>query len=58
MADRPRSSVEIRDFPGLIANGDPNELPPGTGVVQVNVASISPGELATRLGYKVVVFEV
>lgn len=57
MSDRPRASVEIRDFPGLIGNLDPSDLPEGAALVQVNVVSIVPGELQTRLGYKTVSFD-
>lgn len=57
MADKPRASVEIRDFPGLVANADPDDIPPGSGVKQTNVTAIIPGELSTRLGYRTVSFE-
>lgn len=53
----PRASVEIRDFPGLVNNGDPSDLPPGAAIEQVNVTSQTPGELAVRRGYRDVRFE-
>ena len=57
MADRPRKTVEIREFPGLINNIDPNDNPPGSAIVQVNVTCIVEAELLTRGGYRTVTFE-
>jgi len=57
MADRPRQSVEIRDYPGLIANSDPEDIPRGAAQMQVNVISLVTGELSTRGGYRTVSFE-
>ena len=57
MLDRPRKSVEIREFPGLISNMDPNDMPPGYGIVQTNVTCVVEAEMDTRAGYRVVSFE-
>ena len=53
----PKSSVEIKDFPGLINNMDERDLPDGAAAVQVNVTSHKMAELSTRPGYRVVTFE-
>ena len=52
-----KQSVELRDFPGLVTNLDPHDLPPGAAQVQINVVSIVSGELQVRLGIKEVTFE-
>lgn len=57
MAERPRERVEADDFPGLVLNLDPHDLPPGAAADQVNAVSITPGQLSARLGYKEVTFE-
>ena len=57
MAQKPDRTVEIRQFPGLINNLDPNDIPPGAAIIQVNVHSIVEAELATRGGYRTVTFE-
>ena len=57
MSDRPRKSVEIREFPGLVSNLDPNDIPPGYGTVQTNVTCVVEAEMNTRGGYRVVSFE-
>jgi hypothetical protein len=53
-----RGEVVCRDFPGLIDNVDPRDLPPGAADVQVNVCCILLGELQVRLGYREVSFDV
>jgi hypothetical protein len=50
-------AVVIRDFPGLLTNADPNDLPAGAAREQVNCRSERPGELQVRRGYVVVRFE-
>jgi hypothetical protein len=57
VAEKPKSSVVMRDFPGLITNLDPDDLPPGSAQVQVNVTSSRPAVLEPRPGYRVVIFE-
>lgn len=48
---------EDRDFPGLITNSDPHDLPQGAGVDQVNITCIRPAVLTVRPGFRVVTFE-
>lgn len=57
MPERPRRTVEIREFPGYMNNVDSNDLPPGAAEIQINVHSIVEAELSTRLGYRHVTFE-
>lgn len=52
-----RVRVSITDFPGLINNQDPMDLPPGAAVKQVNATSDVPGRLSVRKGYQLVTFE-
>lgn len=53
----PKTSVEIRDFPGLVNNADERDLPDGSAAVQVNAMSNKMAELVVRPGYRVVSFE-
>ena len=57
MLDRPRKTVEIREFPGLILNMDKTDVPPGYGIIQTNVTCVVEAELGTRGGYRTVSFE-
>lgn len=57
MAERNLSTVEIRDFPGLVLRADPHEIPPGAAKIQVNVASDAQAQLRVRPGYRAVSFE-
>ena len=57
MSERPKSVVTATDFPGLILNADPTDLPPGAGRKQVNVTSAILAALEVRPGYRVVQFE-
>jgi len=52
-----RSTVELRDFPGLITNADRYDLPEGAGQVQVNLCSFVMGEMQVRQGIRELVFE-
>lgn len=47
----------MRDFPGLVLNADPREVPPGAGQVQINAASEQVGLLQSRRGLRVVTFD-
>ena len=49
--------VELKDFPGLIDNVDPRDIPPGAADDQVNACSIVMGELTVRAGYREVLFD-
>lgn len=57
MAEKPKQRVEIRDFPGLIIDTDPHDLPPGAAADQRNAVSTDQGQLKSRLGYRKVCFE-
>lgn len=56
-AKRAKARVPIRDFPGLMLNVDPDDMPPGAAAEQVNMASSRIGELELRPGYRPVNFE-
>lgn len=47
----------MRDFPGLVLNADPREVPSGAGQIQVNVTSEQIGLLQSRRGLRVVTFD-
>jgi hypothetical protein len=49
--------VSMRDFPGLVLNADPREVPAGAAQEQVNVVSVQIGHLASRKGLRVVTFD-
>lgn len=57
MAQKPKDSVVLRDFPGLASRPDALDLPPGAGVIQENLQSHREGELRSRPGAKQVTFE-
>lgn len=57
MPDLPASSVEIRDFPGLVLDTDPHDAPSGSSRNQVNVTCERGGMLVSRQGYLLVSFE-
>ena len=54
---KPVAAVVIRDFKGLMSNADRHDLPPGGAVKQVNVQTITEGELVTRGGIKKIRFD-
>lgn len=56
-ADRPRSAVEMGDFPGLMLDVEPHDLPAGAADIQVNVTSENLGVLTSRGGFVVLNFE-
>ena len=47
----------MRDFPGLVLNADPREVPPGAGQQQVNAVSEQIGLLQSRRGLQTVTFD-
>lgn len=55
--DKPPATVTMGDFPGLMTNVDPRDLPPGAAYEQVNCCSIITGELTVRAGLRQVSFE-
>jgi hypothetical protein len=56
MADVPQSSVQMRDFPGLVAEINTFRLPSGASDEQINVVPDDIGRLKSRRGYAVVRF--
>lgn len=52
-----RVKVEIRDFPGIQSREDPDDVPPGAAVEQVNAQSHHPMELRVRPGVVELSFE-
>lgn len=50
-------AVLIMDFPGLMTNVDPRDLPTGAAEEQTNLTCIVTGELRQRLGMREVTFE-
>jgi len=52
-----KSGAQVRDWPGMLPDADPRDIPPGAAEEQVNVQSATPGELSVRPGYRVVTFE-
>lgn len=57
MAEIARRAVNAVDFPGVMTNVDPRDLPDGAAAEQVNACSLRFGELAVRQGLKTVTFE-
>lgn len=55
--NKPLSRVEMRDFPGLVLNLDPDDLAEGTAQVQTNITSARPAALEVRPGFRPVRFE-
>jgi hypothetical protein len=57
MADIARPIETASDFPGIMTNVDPRDIPAGAAEIQFNLSSIFIGELTSRLGIREVVFE-
>jgi hypothetical protein len=57
MAEPAQVQLVVKDFPGLMDNVDPHDIPPGAAEVQINACSFVTGELRVRLGLKTVKFE-
>ena len=57
MPDPAKPQVTISDFPGILTNVDPRDLPPGAAEEQVNAVALVYGELAVRRGIREVTFE-
>ena len=53
----PKSSIDMSDFPGMLRNQDPQDLPPGGAEVQLNLACIERGQMRSRGGMRQVTFE-
>ena len=52
-----RPAVMLLDFNGIMSNVDPRDLPAGASEEQVNLCSLTSGEMRTRLGLRQVEFE-
>lgn len=48
--------MRVTDFPGLVTNVDPDDVPAGAGTTQVNITSQVSGQLRVRRGYKALDF--
>lgn len=55
--DKPKVSVECRDFGGIQLSADPHDLQPGEAADQVNIQSNRVGSMETRPGMRAVSFE-
>ncbi len=47
---------KMTQWPGLISNADPHDLPPGGGVIQENFSCVTPGKLTGRKGLRAAMF--
>jgi hypothetical protein len=56
MAQRPESRIAVREFNGLVSNRGEMLGRPGDALVQSNLYSPSPGQLATRKGRRALSF--
>lgn len=56
MPDIPASTVQVRDFPGLVTEINTFNLPAGASDEQVNIVPDDIGRLKSRSGYAVVSF--
>lgn len=52
-----RPVAALTDFPGLVTNVDPRDLPAGAAEEQINLCSMVQGEMRVRLGIREVIFE-
>lgn len=50
-------TVQLRDFNGLVTRPDPDDIPPGSATLLVNMTCITPGKLSLRPGLRQVNFE-
>lgn len=57
MSMPPKSEIVITDFPGLVTNIDPKDIPPGAAQIMTNVAVIRQAQMQARQGYREVTFE-
>lgn len=55
---KPAKPVAVSiDFPGLVTNVDPRDLPAGAAEDQVNITCVQVGELRVRLGMRETLFD-
>jgi hypothetical protein len=57
MSQEAQTRLVMRDFAGFITNVDPLDMPPGAGLVQVNLLSREEGEMLVRRGLAPLRFE-
>lgn len=57
MAYPPQNEEAMTDFQGLMTNVSLMDIPPGASDEQVNMCSITVGELKVRHGLRIVSFE-
>lgn len=57
MAEEPRGSAVLEDFPGMVEDIDPDDLPPGAAEIQINATCVRTGQLIVRLGILPVKFD-
>lgn len=57
MADKPRATVRMNDFPGIMTNMEKTDIPPGAAAFQLNLMSKRQGEMETRPGFRPVTFD-
>jgi hypothetical protein len=57
MGQQARTRLVLKDFPGLVTDADPHDVPKGAAREQLNVAAERPGELKPRLGYRLLRFD-
>lgn len=55
--DVPQTAVVLADFPGLVLDRDPHDIPPGASDDQVNATCENSGQLTSRAGFVLVTFE-
>ncbi len=52
MKPSPKKGQAAKNFPGLITNADPGDIPVGAAVQQHNIQSVIPGQLNVRKGWR------
>lgn len=57
MGEKSSASVELRSFPGMTTDVDPNDVAPGAAELQLNITSDEPGKLIARRGIREVSFD-
>ena len=57
MGQKAETAVAVRNFRGMASNIDPHDVESGHAVEQVNVYSISLGELIVRAGLREITYD-
>lgn len=58
MDERPAVAAAYSDFRGQVSNIDPGDCPEGAMLEQVNMMSVTPGQVTTRGGLKLIALDV